>query len=647
MSIFGSERSRDYSAKQSELAWSEIALPEGASDRMRWAFGDAAFLTALAAVRAEAPASGLELSDEEAARAAWARVSEALWRNVESTEQRLNKFPWKAQFARTVIIGLPAELSRAAQVALMQGYVKAAYTDRGMVADWVLHDKGDGNPHVHVMLTLRALEPDGWGRKERSWNAKSLLGEWRPEWARHANLALERAGFAARIDHRSYREQGLELEPESHDPHVAAHAERTGEIAREAARVQQVRRRNQEFLRAHPDQILVILQARQAVFTEADIRQALHDRLSDAVDAAAITALGDSVMGSPELLPVVARGAQGEQFHMTSGRARQAQQLVLDARLLSESLLEAGAGADVRGDAFESGSGPILITVHEEGAGADGAGTDAAAARSGARRRVSAAAVGAVGASGRASSAPRGPSAKAVREALRGHAEALFRAAFGEPLRPGASEWRAKENEALAMQMRGPRRGLWMDHTAGTGGDLLDLIAVTLCGLGSARSDFPRVLEEASRFAGLAMDGVAPDMASVAMRQALREKAADAEERREVSRKAALVQGFEALAGPVADSPAASYLASRGITELPAAGLAWLPAVAGHRVHGPEHGALVVWAVDDAGTITGGQRILVGPDGSGADVDVRKPAFGMIGGHPARFPGRSPRSGLW
>src|SRR4051794_41885725 len=43
----------------------------------------------------------------------------------------------------------------------MRDYVRAAFTARGMVADWVIHDKA-GNPHVHVMLTTRPLSESGF-----------------------------------------------------------------------------------------------------------------------------------------------------------------------------------------------------------------------------------------------------------------------------------------------------------------------------------------------------------------------------------------------------------------------------------------------------------------------------------------------------
>ena len=36
--------------------------------------------------------------------------------------------------------------------------------DRGMCVDWSIHDKGDGNPHVHLLVTMRPFNLDhSWG----------------------------------------------------------------------------------------------------------------------------------------------------------------------------------------------------------------------------------------------------------------------------------------------------------------------------------------------------------------------------------------------------------------------------------------------------------------------------------------------------
>ena len=151
------------------------------------------------------------------------RASEALWNRVEAEERTAH-----AQLAREIVIALPTELTRMQNIALMRDYVAAAFTSRGQVADWVYHDKA-GNPHAHIMLTLRPLTEAGFGRKTsvhvdangvrqvRTWAGdRDSLRAWRAAWADTANRHLARAGFETRIDHRSFQAQGIALTPSVH-----------------------------------------------------------------------------------------------------------------------------------------------------------------------------------------------------------------------------------------------------------------------------------------------------------------------------------------------------------------------------------------------------------------------------------------------
>ena len=172
-----------FTRKAQAMVHAEVALPEDAPEWAENAFGHAAFADALRLVRADVQAQGSDMSEAAMQRAAMARVSEQLWNAVEHGEHRLNIFPTRARYARSLTVALPRELDQAAQIALMQGYVRVSFSDRGMVADWVIHDKSDGNPHAHIMLTTR--------------NARDVLSGLRSDWAQHANLALERAGLTS------------------------------------------------------------------------------------------------------------------------------------------------------------------------------------------------------------------------------------------------------------------------------------------------------------------------------------------------------------------------------------------------------------------------------------------------------------------
>ena len=48
------------------------------------------------------------------------------------------------------------------------------------------------------------------------WNDPELLKEWRRAWTEKVNGKFRECHMAARIDHRSYKEQGIELIPTIH-----------------------------------------------------------------------------------------------------------------------------------------------------------------------------------------------------------------------------------------------------------------------------------------------------------------------------------------------------------------------------------------------------------------------------------------------
>jgi len=141
----------------------------------------------------------------------WMRDRNQLWNAVEIVEKRRD-----AQLAREIEVSLPRELDRGQRLELLRGFIQREFVDRGMIADVAVHEgkarDGYGQPHAHVMLTMRELTGDGFGNKDRSWNAPDLLLGWREAWAQDANIALERVGRSERIDHRSLDVQRSEAE---------------------------------------------------------------------------------------------------------------------------------------------------------------------------------------------------------------------------------------------------------------------------------------------------------------------------------------------------------------------------------------------------------------------------------------------------
>lgn len=86
-----------------------------------------------------------------------------LWNAVEKIEKAKN-----SQLAREIEIALPVELTREQGISLVREYVGRNFVAAGMCADFAIHDTGGGNPHAHIMLTMRPFEQDStWGAKQK------------------------------------------------------------------------------------------------------------------------------------------------------------------------------------------------------------------------------------------------------------------------------------------------------------------------------------------------------------------------------------------------------------------------------------------------------------------------------------------------
>ena len=180
---------------------------------------------------------------------AWVFDRQTLWNMVEKSEKRQD-----AQLCREIELTLPRELTPDARIDLVREFVRDQFVSKGMVADFAIHnpDAADGReqPHAHVLLTLRELDPTtptGFAAtKNRDWNepeniarlvsearkrfnntdlaedkaaletAEALrnVNVWRRQWSEHANTALSNAGSDVRIDHRTLEAQGIFRQPQ-------------------------------------------------------------------------------------------------------------------------------------------------------------------------------------------------------------------------------------------------------------------------------------------------------------------------------------------------------------------------------------------------------------------------------------------------
>jgi len=166
--------------------------------------------------------------------------------------------------------------------------------------------------------------------------------------------------------------------------------------------------------------------------------------------------------------------------------------------------------------------------------------------------------------------------------------------------------------------------GKWQDPSEGSHGDLLDVIRESL-GL----SDFADVLEEARRFLSL------PQLESISNTPT--PKLAPAP-----SGSSEAARRLLSMSGPLKGSLAATYLRSRGITDLRDTGALKFHPNCYYRGQGEDQAgtwpAMIAAVTDLEGKVTGVHRTWLARDGgSKAPVDTQRKAMGDLLGHAVRF----------
>lgn len=134
----------------------------------------------------------------------WVQDRNRLWNEVEKAEKRKD-----AQLCREINVALPKEFTPHLQMEELKDFCQREFVNRGMIADIAIHRDDPNNPHAHIMLTTRGISKEEFGGKERQWNDRELLNQWREQWAKQVNHVFERNNRPERIDHRSFKQQGI------------------------------------------------------------------------------------------------------------------------------------------------------------------------------------------------------------------------------------------------------------------------------------------------------------------------------------------------------------------------------------------------------------------------------------------------------
>ncbi len=257
---------------------------------------------------------------------------ERLWNDVEAFEVRKD-----AQLAREVEFAIPREMTQAQGIELARNFAQAEFVDQGMIADlsvhWDIGEDGMPKPHAHVMLTMREVDEDGFGKKVREWNATQMVERWRERWAELANERLAELDIDARIDHRSLEAQGIGLEPQSQIGAPAQRIEGEGiEAANRAEMHREIARNNGARIIADPSVALDAITHQQSTFTRRDMAMFAH-RHSDGIEQ--FNEVMGAMRGSPDLVELGQDG-RGEDRFTTRDMIEAEQRLHRAAKMMAE-----------------------------------------------------------------------------------------------------------------------------------------------------------------------------------------------------------------------------------------------------------------------------------------------------------------------
>lgn len=201
----------------------------------------------------------------------WARDRSSLWNAAEHTNRR------NARLAREVLVILPPELTPQQRIQLVRRFSQELADRFRCAVDTTIHlprpSADERHHHAHLLLTGREVTPEGLGQRttldlsgmERYTRG---LGSYKDEfvsvrerWAQLNNEALREVGLEVRVDHRGYKERGINAEAVPKIPQKVYYMERnrgTGTRAGDA-----IRERYRERVEARqkgPDELARVLQ---------------------------------------------------------------------------------------------------------------------------------------------------------------------------------------------------------------------------------------------------------------------------------------------------------------------------------------------------------------------------------------------------
>jgi len=145
----------------------------------------------------------------------WAGSRQTLWNKVELTEKRKNSC-----VAREIEFALPVNISTKKRVDIAEEFCQQVAKRYQIAGEMAIHHIHSNNPHCHFLMTTRKIRDGNFTEKTRILDCKQSgpieVEALRHAWANAVNAALEESNLHERVEHRSYKRQGIAKIPSKH-----------------------------------------------------------------------------------------------------------------------------------------------------------------------------------------------------------------------------------------------------------------------------------------------------------------------------------------------------------------------------------------------------------------------------------------------
>ena len=260
-----------------------------------------------------------------------------------------------SQIYRELEFALQRELTDEQNMELARAFIDKCCVKKGMVGVLNFHNDTDKKTglakfHCHALLSMRIINENGLGLKNREWNRKELHTLWREKWCELVNEKFAELGIDKRIDHRSLKDQGLELKPLPKMSRAGKSMEEKGKKSFREKLFNDTKRQNLFLLQSRPELALEYLTKGQSTFVRDEVLQ-LVGRYADTYEV--MFSLVERIMSSREIVHL--EGEEREAVYTTRSQVK-----------LEHSLVEKGEELAGRASHQVGLGGDLLISYFNE-----------------------------------------------------------------------------------------------------------------------------------------------------------------------------------------------------------------------------------------------------------------------------------------